>query len=595
MDKYIDIIGKRKEASVSDKSVPAKKFKKASNRQYDDSYLQFGFTCGVPLSLYLVCGTKLANEAMVPSKLSISSPSTRLLRKKLRRFFTHLLDRHTKQARLMSDYTSMSDKCQEASFVVSQVIAQGKQPHTVAENLVVPCCREIVGIILGENAAKEIQKIPLSNNTVSRRINDMAADILEQLRDKLLESKFFSLRLDESTDIKGKCQLLANVRFIGNDSIQESILFCRELQARSTGAETFDATEKFFEEKMLQWKNCVSVCTDAAMIGKNKGFVSKFKQKNSDVQITHCFLHREALMAKTLPDDLKEVLDTAVKLVNFIKAIPLKTRLFEILCKEMGAEHTGLLLHTEVRWLSRDSVLLRIYELKEQVMLFFADQKANFKHHLGCKQWWSRLEYLTDVFDHLNMLNTKMQGRNESVLTAIDKLGAFQLKLKLWRQKAEKRVLEMFPLTKAAVAETDDLLPVLKKSITNHLHIFQQRLSHYFPDLDISHYDWVRNPFNQCAIKAANIVDLLAQEQLLELSMDRSLQLKHNEMELDTFWISVRHEYPDLFQQAILILLPFVTTYLCESAFSSLISIKNKHRSGLQSVEEELRVCLSDI
>ena len=142
---------------------------------------------------------------------------------------------------------------------------------------------------------------------------------------------------------------LSKRKIIGNDSIQESILFCQELQARSTGAEIFDATENFFEEEMLQWKNCVSVCTDdaAVMIGKNKGFVSKVKQKNSDVQITHCFLHREALMAKTLPDDLKKVLDT--KLVNFIKASPLKTRLFEILCKEMGAEHTGLLLHTEVR------------------------------------------------------------------------------------------------------------------------------------------------------------------------------------------------------------------------------------------------------
>ena len=107
-----------------------------------------------------------------------------------------------------------------------------------------------------------------------------------------------------------------------------------------------------------------------------------------------------------------------------------------------------------------------------------------------------------------------MQGGNESVLTATDKLGAFQLKLKLWRQKAKEGFLKMFPLTKAAVAETDDL-PVLKKSITNHLHILQQRLSHYFPDLDISHYDWVRNSFNQSAIKAANIVDLLAQEQLL--------------------------------------------------------------------------------
>ena len=163
MDKYIDIIGKRKEASVSDKSVPAKKFKKASSRQYDDSYLQFGFTwtgdAAVPLPLCLMCGTKLANEAMVPSKLKrhlVSQHST--LKEKTTTFFTRLLDRHTKQARLMSDYTSMSDKCQEASFVVSQVIAQRKQPHTVAENLVVPCCREIVRIMLGKMLQKKFKK-----------------------------------------------------------------------------------------------------------------------------------------------------------------------------------------------------------------------------------------------------------------------------------------------------------------------------------------------------------------------------------------------------------------------------------------------------
>ena len=124
---------------------------------------------------------------------------------------------------------------------------------------------------------------------------------------------------------------------------------------------------------MLQWKNCVSVCTDgaASMMGKSKEFISKVKQINSDIQITHCFLHRGALMAKTLPNELKKVLDTAVKLVNFIETSPLKSRLFEILCKEMGAEHKGLLLHTEMQWLSRGTVL--IYELKEQIMLFLAD------------------------------------------------------------------------------------------------------------------------------------------------------------------------------------------------------------------------------
>ena len=79
----------------------------------------------------------------------------------------------------------------EASFLDTQPIAQCKQPHTVTESFVASCCRETVWSMLGENYAKEIQKILLSDNTVRRRINDMVADILEQLRDKLLESKLF--------------------------------------------------------------------------------------------------------------------------------------------------------------------------------------------------------------------------------------------------------------------------------------------------------------------------------------------------------------------------------------------------------------------
>ena len=86
-------------------------------------------------------------------------------------------------------------------------------------------------------------------------------------------------------------------------------------------------------------------------------------------------------MAKSLSDMLK-VLDTAVKWVNFIKASLFKSRLFEILCKETGAEHKELLLHTKVRWLNQGRVLLSIYELKEQIMLFIPDQKADFKYHL---------------------------------------------------------------------------------------------------------------------------------------------------------------------------------------------------------------------
>ncbi len=74
------------------------------------------------------------------------------------------------------------------------------------------------------------------------------------------------------------------------------------------------------------------------------------------VTAVHCSIHREALATKTMPADLKLVLDKAVRTVNFIKSRPLQSRLFAILCA-MGSDHCQLLLHTEVRWLSLGKVL----------------------------------------------------------------------------------------------------------------------------------------------------------------------------------------------------------------------------------------------
>ena len=58
--------------------------------------------------------------------------------------------------------------------------------------------------------------------------------------------------------------------------------------------------------------------------------------------------------------------------------------------------------------------------------------------------------------------------------------------------------------------------------------------------------------------------------------MDHTLQPKHNEMDLESFWITAQHEYPDIAARAIHVLLPFAITYLRESAFSSLTLIKYK-------------------
>jgi len=69
-------------------------------------------------------------------------------------------------------------------------------------------------------------------------------------------------------------------------------------------------------------------------------------QKNRKVMGMHCIIHREALAAKTMSQSLKQALDCAIKVVNYMKASALNTRLFRKLCQDMDAEYDSLLFHT---------------------------------------------------------------------------------------------------------------------------------------------------------------------------------------------------------------------------------------------------------
>jgi len=78
--------------------------------------------------------------------------------------------------------------------------------HALAESIILPACRKIVKTILGDTTEQEIRNIPLSNNTIQRRIVDLSVNIEESVQTKLQNTLEFALQVDESTDISGKPQ-----------------------------------------------------------------------------------------------------------------------------------------------------------------------------------------------------------------------------------------------------------------------------------------------------------------------------------------------------------------------------------------------------
>ncbi|XP_061481490.1 ribosomal RNA processing protein 36 homolog isoform X2 [Rhineura floridana] len=275
---------------------------------------------------------------------------------------------------------------------------------------------------------------------------------------------------------------------------------------------------EFFDHEGLNWHNLCGVCTDGApaMLGAKSGFQTLVRDRSPGIIGIHCLIHWQALASKTLPSHLQDVLEQVIKIVNYVKSSALNFRLFKQLCTEMDSEHTNLLYYSKVCWLSKGNVVTRVFELQEELQSFLQMQE---KHKLEAsfheKLWVFCCTYLLDIFDQLNRLNLKLQGKGTTIIQFIDTLSAFIQKLENWKQKAEEGNFAIFK-SLSAVTINDPLDPGVAKDVVTHLNCLREEFLQYFPEIGREGLALMRNPF---LVKVSDVQDDL-QEELIELQND---------------------------------------------------------------------------
>ena len=106
----------------------------------------------------------------------------------------------------MNMFTSSSknsDDGLKASYNISLLIAKAGKPHTIGEELILPVVKEVIKTVLHKSPEQVIKSIPLSDNSVQRRIDKMAENVEETLS-KMLMTTEFSLQLYASSRV-GHC------------------------------------------------------------------------------------------------------------------------------------------------------------------------------------------------------------------------------------------------------------------------------------------------------------------------------------------------------------------------------------------------------
>ena len=305
------------------------------------------------------------------------------------------------------------------------------------------CC------VFGDESVKKLNSISLSNNTVQRRIEEMSVDILQQVISDICRSESgFAIQLDESTDVTNCAQLLIFVQYVGKEGVKEEFLMNAALEATTKGYDIFQMVNSFFKQHGLKWENLRGCTMDGApvMLGRKSGFRARVIEVAPHVKFLHCMIHQFALSCKVLPAGFFDVLSLVIKMVNNVKGSALNSRLFKILCEDLGADHSVLLFHSNVRWLSRGNVTKRVYELRKELLGFFqqSNKCETLVTSLRDDFFILILVYLVDIFDAQNMLNKILEGKNLTVCEFIAKVKAFLAKLRLWRGNICSGTFSMF-------------------------------------------------------------------------------------------------------------------------------------------------------
>ncbi|XP_058574099.1 zinc finger MYM-type protein 6 isoform X1 [Neofelis nebulosa] len=569
-------------------SPPAKKKRIGFFQTYDAEYLKVGFIIcpgskeSSPRPQCVICGEILSTENMKPANLShhLKTKHSELENKPVDFFEQKSLEMECQNSSLKKCLL-VEKSLVKASYLIAFQIAASKKPFSIAEELIKPYLVEMCSEVLGSSAGDKMKTIPLSNNTIGHRIDELSADIEDQLIQKVRKSKWFALQVDESSEISNITLLLCYIRFIDYDcsDIKEELLCCIEMPSQITGFEIFELINKYIDSKSLNWKHCVGLCTDgaASMTGRCSGLRAKIQEiATNTVAFTHCFIHREHLAAEKLSPCLHKILLQSAQILSFIKSNASNSRMLTILCEEMGPEHVNLPLHAEVRWISRGRILTRLFELRHEIEIFLNQKHSDLAKYFLDEEWVAKLAYLSDIFSLINELNLSLRGTMTTLFNLYNKMDILKEKLKMWLKRTQENDYDMFPSFSEFVNSSDLNMRGIASIIFEHLEGLCQMFNDcYPPEEDLRSGNlWIINPFMNP--KDSNLMDF-EEEKLVQLSSDLELQSVFKSMSVTQFWINVKTNYPELHEKAMKFLLPFSTVYLCDATFSALTESRQRN------------------
>lgn len=255
------------------------------------------------------------------------------------------------------------------------------------------------------------------------------------------------------------------------------------------------------------------------------------------------------------------------------------------------------ILHSEIRWLSAGQCLQRFLALRKEIPLFLKNDISSDTSELQDKmrdpQFLADLAFLTDMTQHLNELNLKLQGKNHNIANLYGNVNGFRNKLKLFKTSLQQDDFSFFPSCKEHYLEMKNFEEC---NFLDHLKYMDEIIVEFerrFADFEKIESDIAL--FTQPLTIAVETVNIDYQLELCDLQSDPFYKGR-TETGIDFFKL-LAERFPKLTNFGQKMGSMMGSTYLCESAYSTMKFIKSKYRSSLTdtSLKHPLRLATTNI
>ena len=153
--------------------------------EYSQDYLKFGFIASPTnesIPMCLLCEKTFSNDSVKRSKMKDHLERIHCDKKsKKLDYFKALKVKFRSRPRLETFLKSPTNADlqggQKASYNIALNIAKKGKPYCISEEVIVPTLEEVIRNVMKTNPDPVLKSVPLSANTVKRRIDEMAQNV----------------------------------------------------------------------------------------------------------------------------------------------------------------------------------------------------------------------------------------------------------------------------------------------------------------------------------------------------------------------------------------------------------------------------------